>query len=168
LTIFLVTLSGDAFAQGFDLGQLLGGGGGGGGGQRHQQQQGSQGSGVSVDRGAAPYTGKFSGKQDSEGMQSSITAEFACYPAHDSDIPQANAFVCYAGGAGGPPSGGPPNGGPPNYGPPGGGPPSYGPPNGGPPGYGPPNGGPPPYGPSSGNPPPYGSYGNGPPPSAIE
>jgi hypothetical protein len=46
-------------------------------------------------------------------MQSSITAEFACYPASDADIPQARAFVCYAGGSNSgdsPSSGGPPNG----------------------------------------------------------
>ena len=104
-----------AFAQGFGLGQLFGGSGGGGGGnssdggglsqlfggggggQRHQRSQQSDGSGISVDRGAPPYTGKFTGKQDTEGMQSSITADFACYPAHDADIPQTNAFVCYTG-----------------------------------------------------------------------
>jgi hypothetical protein len=159
LAVFIMTLSGNAFAQGFDLGQLLGGGGGGGGGQRHQQQGSGQGGGVSVDRGSPPYTGKFSGKQDSQGIQSSITAQFACYPAHDSDIPQANAFLCYAGGS----SGGPSNGGPPSgYGPPSGGPPSYDS-NGGPPPYGPPNGGPPSYGPNS-----YGPPNGGPPPSAIE
>ena len=47
------------------------------------------GSGISVERSAPPFTGKFTGQQDSQGMQSSITAQFACYPASDSDIPQA-------------------------------------------------------------------------------
>ncbi len=156
LTAFLLASSGNASAQGFDLSQLFGGGGnggggggggggglgslfgGGGGGQRHQSQ--SNGGGISVERSAPPLTGKFTGKQDSDGMQSTITAQFACYPAHDADIPQSNAFVCYTGNqaGGGPPSGGPAaaNG----YGPPSGG---YGPPPNGGPGYGPPDGGPP-------------------------
>jgi hypothetical protein len=167
LTTFFLALSGPAFAQGFNLGQFLGGGGGGGGGYggngggsgggggglsqlfggsggggsggegRHQSSNGSE---ISVDRGAPPYTGKFTGQQDSQGVQSTITAQFACYPAHDADIPQSNAFICYAGNSnsGGPPSGGPSDGGaygsPPNgrqgYGPP----PDGGPPNGPPPG----------------------------------
>jgi hypothetical protein len=159
LTALLLASSGNACAQGFDLSQLFGGGGngggsgnggggggglsqlfggGGGGGQRHQASQ-SNGGGISVERSAPPLTGKFTGKQDSDGMQSTITAQFACYPAHDADIPQSNAFVCYTGnqGAGGPPSGGPAASG---YGPPSGG---YGPPPSGGPGYGPPDGGPP-------------------------
>jgi hypothetical protein len=131
LTMFLLASSGQASAQGFGLGQLLGGGGGGngggsggnsggglsqlfgvgsgGGGPRHQQyQQSDSASGISVERSAPPLTGKFTGKQDSSGMQTTITAQFACYPAHDADIPQSNAFVCYTGNpnAGGPPPGG--------------------------------------------------------------
>ena len=61
-------------------------------------------------------------------MQSSITAQFACYPASDSDIPQAKAFVCYTAGSNGadhrgggpeghaygPSANGPPNGPPPD------------------------------------------------------
>jgi hypothetical protein len=132
LMAFLLASSGQASAQGFGLGQLLGGGGGsgggsgsggngggglsqlfgggsGGGGPRHQQyQQSDSASGISVERSAPPLTGKFTGKQDSSGMQTTITAQFACYPAHDADIPQSNAFVCYTGNpnAGGPPSSG--------------------------------------------------------------
>jgi hypothetical protein len=173
LTTFFLAFSGQAFAQGFNLGQLLGGGGGGGGnggggsgggyggsgggsggggglsqlfggsggggsgGSRHQN---SGGSAISVDRGSPPYTGKFTGQQDSQGVQSNITAQFACYPAHDADIPQSNAFICYAGNSnsGGPPSGPPPDGaayGPPPSGRQGYGPsPASGPPNGPPPG----------------------------------
>jgi hypothetical protein len=172
----LVTWSGNAFAQGFSLGQLFGGGGNGGGGssgggggygggssggsgggnplsqlfgggsgggQQHQHQQGNA-SGISVDRSAPPYTGKFAGSQQDQGAETTLSAQFACYPASDADIPQARAFVCYTGGSGGD---GPPQGGPPPYGASNGGPPPYGPPSGGgygpPPGSGPPNGPPP-------------------------
>jgi len=167
VTTFVVASSGSAFAQGFDLSQFLGGGGsgggggggglsqlfgggaGGGGGPRHQLQNSQQGndSGVEVDRSAPPFTGKFSGRQEDQGAESTITAQFACYPASDVDIPQARTFVCYSGGsnAGGPPTAG--------------GPPAYGPPDGGPQAYGRSGGGsPPPYGPPAGGPP------NGPPP----
>jgi hypothetical protein len=102
---------------------------------------------VSVDRGSPPFTGKFSGKQNDQGAETTMTTQFACYPASDSDIPQARAFVCYTGGSngGGAPGAG---GGPPRYGSSNGGPPPYGPPPGsgsdyGPPGGGPPNGPPP-------------------------
>jgi hypothetical protein len=151
LAVFFVTVSGQAFAQGFDWSQLLGGGGAGGApggaGQRHQQSGQSNGSGISVDRGSPPYTGKFVGKQEDQGIQDTMTAQFACYPASDSDIPQSRAFVCYSaptnegGSAGGPPSHR--AGSPPPYGPPPGSDPSYGPPPYGPPPYGPPGGGPP-------------------------
>jgi len=144
LMTFFVALSGQALAQGFNLGQLLGsggvggaggGGGGGGGGSRHQS---SDGSGVSVERSTPPFTGKFIGKQEDQGAETTMTAQFACYPAHDVDIPQSNAFLCYTGGS---------NAGSPSpvsssdrhaYAPPGGRP-SYGPPDGDPP-NGPPSG----------------------------
>jgi hypothetical protein len=166
-TTLMLTCAGPAFAQGFDLGQFLGGGnggggngggggplsqlfgGGGGGGQRQQRQnqQQNNASGIEVDRSAPPFTGKFSGKQEDQGAESTITAQFACYPASDVDIPQARTFVCYTGGSG---AGGPP---------PAGGPSAYGPPDGGPQAYGRSGGGsPPPYGPPPGGPP------NGPPP----
>jgi U1 small nuclear ribonucleoprotein len=187
-TVVLVTWSGNAFAQSFDLSQLFGGGNGGGGGyggsgggygggsgggnplsqlfgggsgggqQRHQQQGNA--SGISVDRSAPPYTGKFAGSQEDQGAQTTLSAQFACYPASDADIPTARAFVCYTGGSGA--GGPPPAGGPPSYGPP---------PNGGPSAYGPPNGGPPPYGPPNGGgygPPPGGGPPNGPPPDGVE
>jgi hypothetical protein len=142
LMTFFVALSGQALAQGFNLGQLLGGGGGGGGGDdgggggsRHQR---SDGSGVSVERSAPPFTGKFTGKQEDRGAETTMTAQFACYPAHDADIPQSNAFLCYTGGsnAGSPPPRGSSDRG--AYGPPGGGP-GYGPPDGSAP-NGPPSG----------------------------
>ena len=129
LTALLAASPAPALAQGFGLGQLLGGSGGGGGGgsgsgglsqffggsgagSRPQRSDRPDDSGISVERSAPPFTGKFTGTQASQGMQSSITAEFACYPASDADIPHARAFVCYAGGSnpGGPSSsGGPPN-----------------------------------------------------------
>src|SRR5579872_783969 len=163
LTMFFVALSGQASAQGFNLGQLLGGGGSGGGGggvssgggggglsqlfgggssgggSRHQNSGGSS---ISVDRGSPPYTGKFVGKQEDQGIQDTMTAQFACYPASDSDIPQSRAFVCYSaptnesGSAGVPPSHR--AGGPPPYGPTSGSDASYGPPSGGGPTNGPP------------------------------
>ena len=136
-TTFLLTGSGQAFAQGFDLSQLLGGAGGGGG-SRYQHTDSGQGngSGISVQRSAPPLTGKFTGKQDDKGAETTLTAQFACYPASDSDIPQAKAFVCYIGGsnnggrrAGVPPASGFAASGSP-YGPPSGGGPSNGPPQG--------------------------------------
>ncbi|HXN85157.1 MAG TPA: hypothetical protein VN867_03755 [Candidatus Binataceae bacterium] len=151
LAAFFVTLSGQALAQGFDWSQLLGGGGaggaGGGGGQKRQHSGQSNGSGVSVERSAPPFTGKFVGKQEDQGIENTMTAQFACFPANDADIPQTKAFVCYSGGSnsggadgsGGPPPYGPPNGGPPSYGPPPGGGPPYGSPNGGPPNGPPPD-----------------------------
>jgi len=145
LAAFFLPFSGQAFAQGFDWSQLLGGGGGsgaggsgtGGGGaggapwyQHLGQSVGQSGaSGVTIDRGSPPYTGKFAGKKEDQGMENTMTAEFACFPATDTDIPQGKAFVCYTApprenaSAGAPPYG--PAGGAPSYGPPTrGGPPS--------------------------------------------
>ena len=161
LTTFFVALSGEAFAQGFDWSQLLGGGsggssgaasggsggglsqlfgGGGGGGQRHQPP-GQPGGGISVERSAAPFTGKFVGRQQDQGVENTMTAQFACYPASDSDISQSKTFVCYSAptsensSASGPRFR--PAGGAPSYGPPPGDGASYGstggPPNGPPP-----------------------------------
>ena len=122
--------------QGFDLNQLLGGAAGGGG-SRHQHTDPGQGngSGISVQRSAPPLTGKFSGKQDDKDAETTLTAQFACYPASDSEIPQAKAYVCYTGGS----NGGPRTGDPPAYGSPAGRFP-YGPPSGGDPSNGPPSG----------------------------
>ena len=129
LAAFFLTLSGQACAQGFDWSQLFGGGGtGGGGGQMHQHSGQPGGSGVIVERKALPFTGKFSGKQEDQGIENTMTAQFACYPASDSDIPQSKAFVCYSAPtnengsavsspfrrAGGDPPAGSPNGPPPD------------------------------------------------------
>jgi len=96
LVAFLVSSPGVSFAQGFNLSQLLGGG--------SKQQHGTSGgsnnqSGVSVQRSAQPFTGKFVGKQEDQGAEISMTAQFACYPASDSALPQAKTFVCYAAGS---------------------------------------------------------------------
>jgi hypothetical protein len=137
VTTFLLTASGQALAQGFDLSQLLGGAGGGGG-SRHQHTDGGQGngSGISVQRSVPPLTGKFSGKQDDKDAEITLTAQFACYPANDSDIPQARAYVCYTGGSN---NGGPRTVDPPAYGSPARGS-LWGPPSGGGLSNGPPSG----------------------------
>jgi hypothetical protein len=53
------------------------------------------GAGVSVQRNASPFKGKFVGEQKEQDAETTITAEFACYPASDSALPQTKAFVCY-------------------------------------------------------------------------
>ena len=110
--IFLVALSGQSFAQGFGgLGQLLGGGSnaqgssgngqgfGGlsqllGGGSRRSRNSNGASAGVTVQRSAAPYIGIFDGKQKHT-PGGNLSAQFACYPAHDSALPQSDTFVCY-------------------------------------------------------------------------
>ena len=91
LAAFLVAFSGESFAQGFDLSQLLGGG------SKHQRGNSGQSSGgsITVQRSAPPFEGKFVGKQEDQGAETTITAEFACYPATDSALPQTRTFVCY-------------------------------------------------------------------------
>jgi hypothetical protein len=84
-----------------------------GGGSSHSSHSGSSGqssSGVTVQRNALPYVGAFSGQRtqtaqasdsgtDSGSGQSaptSLSAQFACYPAKDSALPQTKTFVCYS------------------------------------------------------------------------
>ena len=95
LAAFLVAFSGESFAQGFDLSQLLGGG------SKHQRGNSGQSSGgsITVQRGAPPFEGKFVGTQKDQGAETTITAEFACYPASDSALPQTRTFVCYSAGS---------------------------------------------------------------------
>ena len=131
LAAFILPFSGQAFAQGFDWSQLLGGGGGsgaggsgaGGGGAGgapwYQHLGQSSASGVTIDRGSPPFTGKFAGRKEEQGIENTMTAEFACFPATDTDIPQGKAFVCYTApprenaSAGAPSYGPPTRGGPP-------------------------------------------------------
>jgi hypothetical protein len=84
-----------SFAQGLDLSQLLGGGS-----KHHGGGSKSNADGVTVQRAAKPFTGKFVGKQEEQGAETTMTAEFACYPASDSALPQVKAFVCYTGQTG--------------------------------------------------------------------
>jgi hypothetical protein len=88
LTVLLILLCTQSFAQGLGgLSQLLGG-------SSHSRGSSHSGSAVSVERNAAPYLGKFDGKQN-EGSGTRLNTEFACYPAHDAALPQSNTFVCY-------------------------------------------------------------------------
>ncbi len=92
LAAFLVAFSGESFAQGLDLSQLLGGG------SKHQRGNSGQsnaGAGVTVQRGAPPFKGKFVGTQEDQGAETTMTAELACFPASDPALPQTRTFVCY-------------------------------------------------------------------------
>ena len=85
-----------SFAQSFGgLSNLLGGGSSG---QKHTHS-----SAVTVDRADQPFIGKFSGTQQTAAT-TTLSAQFACYPAHDSALPQNQAYLCYV-AAGGSPSG---------------------------------------------------------------
>ena len=85
-----------SLAQGLGgLEQLLGGGG-----SMHRRQNPGQNSqqpnnAVSVERNIAPYIGKFSGKQKASSYEGDLNANFACYPALDSALPNNRTFVCY-------------------------------------------------------------------------
>ena len=130
----LFSLPTSALAQGFDWTQLLGGGGAGGNGggapggglpqffgggsgpgqSRNRPAAQTNGVGINVERSAPPFTGKFTGSQNDQGAQTTMTAQFACYLASDADIPQARTFVCYTAPAG---QNGAANGVPSGYGP---------------------------------------------------
>ena len=89
----LIALSGQSFAQNFGgLPQFLGGG------QKQSHSSSASGGAVSVQRDATPYIGTFDGKQKEGGANLSLSAQFACYPAHDSALPQSNTYVCYTSG----------------------------------------------------------------------
>jgi hypothetical protein len=51
---------------------------------------------VTVQRGAPPYTGTFTGRQSTSSGTDNLRTEFACYPAHDPDFAQTKTFLCYA------------------------------------------------------------------------
>ncbi len=89
--IFLFVLSGVCVAQGFsDFSKLLGGGSSG------HSRNSSQAAVVTVERGSAPYTGTFTGKQTTSGGSDNLSTRFVCYSAHDPAFAQTKAFVCYA------------------------------------------------------------------------
>jgi hypothetical protein len=91
LACLLAVLPGNSLAQGLNLSQLLGGSS-----THHRSSSGqSNEGGVTVQRSASPFTGKFVGEQEDQGADTKMTAQFACYPATDSALPQAKAFMCY-------------------------------------------------------------------------
>jgi hypothetical protein len=84
--------NGSQQTQGFGgLSQLFGNGG-----SRHSGSSDQSGTAVTVQRGAAPYTGDFSGKEATSSGFHSFSSRFACYPAHDPVFAQTETFVCYA------------------------------------------------------------------------
>jgi hypothetical protein len=103
-----LVLCAPASAQGLSsLTNLLGGGSSHSG---HSSSSGQSNSGVTVQRNAPPYVGSFSGQrtQTAQATDSgassgtgqtapaSLSAQFACYPARDSALPQTKTFVCYS------------------------------------------------------------------------
>ncbi len=120
LVVFLIALSSQSSAQSFgSLSNLLGGG------SKSRGQSGKSSAAVTVQRDANPFVGQFLGKrkaksqpgqsaQTSQGTETSeysqasaqagsqtgsitnLTAQFACYPAKDSALPQTKAFLCYS------------------------------------------------------------------------
>jgi hypothetical protein len=93
--LFILASFGQPLAQGFGglggLGQLLGGGGS----MHRQQYSGQSNNAVTVERNIAPFVGKFSGKQKAPNYEGDLNANFACYPALDSALPNSRTFVCY-------------------------------------------------------------------------
>ena len=111
LAVSLLALSAQSSAQSLSkLTSLLGG-------SKHKKSSSPSNSGVTVQRNANPYVGQFIGKrtpkpnsgdnsqtgQSSQSDQTSkpkpatsLTAQFACYPATDSAMPQTKAFMCYS------------------------------------------------------------------------
>jgi len=89
LAAFFIAWPRTSSAQGFSgLSQLFGGG------SMHSRNSSKSNNAVTVERNSAPYVGSFDGKQK-QGSGADLNAEFACYPAHDSALPDTNAFVCY-------------------------------------------------------------------------
>jgi hypothetical protein len=68
---------------------------GGGSGFRHSPGSDQSGAAVTVQRGAAPYTGEFTGKEATSSGFHSYNGRFTCYPAHDPIFAQTETFVCY-------------------------------------------------------------------------
>jgi len=115
LVVFLIAPCGQSFGQGLSgLSNLLGGG------PKHKGSSGQSSPAVTVQRGASPYLGQFVGKRTQKSPSgqhaqtgqysqtgespptssqtppvTNLTAQFACYPARDSALPQTKAFLCY-------------------------------------------------------------------------
>jgi hypothetical protein len=91
--IVFVGSSSPSLAQSFgDLSKLLGGGSG------HSHNSNQSAAAVTVQRGAAPYTGTFIGKQTTTtgSGTDALDTQFACYPASDPAFAETKTFVCYA------------------------------------------------------------------------
>jgi hypothetical protein len=83
--------NGSQQTQGFGgLSQLLGAGG-----FQHSRNSDQSGTPVTVQRGAAPYTGEFTGKEATSSGFHSFSSRFTCYPARDPIFAQTETFVCY-------------------------------------------------------------------------
>jgi hypothetical protein len=94
--VALTLILGEAHAQGLGgLGQLLGGGSGGSRYQQRNSNSNQPSSAITVERNIAPYVGRFAGKQKASAYQGDLDANFACYPAHDAELPESRTFVCY-------------------------------------------------------------------------
>ncbi|HJU12457.1 MAG TPA: hypothetical protein VJ728_16355 [Candidatus Binataceae bacterium] len=90
--VFFFASAGFLNAQGFGaLSQLLGGGA-----FQRSHSSGQSGTAVTVQRGAAPYTGEFNGEERTNSGPQSFNSRFLCYPAHDPAFAQTETFVCYA------------------------------------------------------------------------
>jgi hypothetical protein len=84
--------NGSQQTQGFGgLSQLFGVGG-----SRYSRSSDQSGSAVTVQRGAAPYTGEFTGKEATSSGFHSFSSRFTCYPARDPVFAQTETFVCYS------------------------------------------------------------------------
>ncbi len=85
------------FAQGFGgLSGLLGGSKSSG----HRSSNA-----VTVDRGAPPYMGTFTGTQTTSSGSNEVNTKVACYPAHDPAFAQTTTFLCYEASASAPATG---------------------------------------------------------------
>jgi|HubBroStandDraft_1064217.scaffolds.fasta_scaffold09839_7 hypothetical protein len=85
----LIVLCGQSSAQSFSsLSQMFGGG------SKQSRSSSQSNAAITVKRDASPFVGRFDGKQGAS-AGTHLKAQFACYPAHDSALPQDNTFVCY-------------------------------------------------------------------------
>src|SRR5690348_9576016 len=88
--VVLLGFPGSLHAQGLGgLSQLLGGF------QQNHRSDRSE-TGVSVERGAAPYLGEFVGTRSTNSEPRTFNSWFPCYPAVDPALAQTQTFVCYA------------------------------------------------------------------------
>lgn len=85
----LIVMCGRSLAQGFGgLSQIFGGG------PKQSQNSSQSNAAITVKRNVTPFVGMFDGKQNANSV-TPLKARFACYPAHDSALPQDNTFLCY-------------------------------------------------------------------------